>query len=123
MVLYKKIIPIVKTTMKICQLVSYFGESCPISAGTHTVSYTQTFPSYALSVSISKGQPRAEVFIIIKYREMREESRARVKGGEEVQGRREGVGGEGSGEEKKRGRKGEARKREGRESEDGRREK
>ncbi len=47
---YKNYIPVVSKTLSICDLATYIGESCPLDAGTHSLSITEVFPSYAPSV-------------------------------------------------------------------------
>ena len=49
---YKNLFPVVIKTMELCTMLSYVGESCPMAAGTHELSSSQSFPSYAPSVSL-----------------------------------------------------------------------
>ena len=50
---YRNLIPIMNKSYDLCDdIVSYLGVSCPLEAGTHEYTITETIPSYAFSVSL-----------------------------------------------------------------------
>jgi hypothetical protein len=52
LVKYSDIITVIKKTFSICQLTAAVLKSCPIEEGNHKIVVTETFPSYAPSVSL-----------------------------------------------------------------------
>ena len=51
LVKYRDIITVINKTFKICELTAAVQWSCPIEEGDHKIVITETFPSYAPSVS------------------------------------------------------------------------
>ena len=51
LVKYRDIITVINKTLKICELTAAVQTSCPIEEGNHKIVVTETFPSYAPSVS------------------------------------------------------------------------
>ena len=51
LVKYKGIITVLNKVFKICDLAEAVQKTCPIEGGKHDISVTETFPSYAPSVS------------------------------------------------------------------------
>ena len=49
---YRDIITVINKTFKICELTAAVQWSCPIAEGDHKIVITETFPSYAPSVSL-----------------------------------------------------------------------
>ena len=52
LVKYKGIITVLNKVFKICDLAEAVQKTCPIDGGKHEISVTETFPSYAPSVSL-----------------------------------------------------------------------
>lgn len=49
---YRGIITVINKLFKICDLAKQVEKTCPIDEGNHQVTVTETFPSYAPSVSV-----------------------------------------------------------------------
>ena len=52
LVKYRDIITVINKTLKICELTAVVQKSCPIEEGNHKIVVTETFLSYAPSVSL-----------------------------------------------------------------------
>ena len=50
---YQNVITVLKKTFQICELAEAVQKHCPIDEGKHEIIVTETFPSYAPSVSIT----------------------------------------------------------------------
>ena len=50
---YQNVITVLKKTFQICELAEAVQKHCPIDEGKHEIVVTETFPSYAPSVSIT----------------------------------------------------------------------
>ena len=48
---YKSFIPVVNKQYQLCDLARSVQDSCPLEAGAHEATITQSFPSYSPSVS------------------------------------------------------------------------
>ena len=51
LVKYKGIITVINKVFQICELAAAVQKTCPIDEGKHEIAITDTFPSYAPSVS------------------------------------------------------------------------